>query len=50
MAVQTGLTLLVDSASLIYRALFSVPDTIRAPAGTQVNAGSGPSEGKIGPQ
>lgn len=36
-----GLTLLVDSASLIYRALFSVPDTIRAPDGTLVNAAYG---------
>lgn len=36
-----GLTLLVDSASLIYRALFSVPDTVRAPDGTQVNAAYG---------
>jgi len=39
--VQTGLTLLVDSASLIYRALFSVPDTVRAPDGTLVNAAYG---------
>lgn len=35
------LTLLVDSASLIYRALFSVPDTLRAPDGTLVNAAYG---------
>ena len=39
--MQTGLTLLVDSASLIYRALFSVPDTVRAPDGTLVNAAYG---------
>jgi 5'-3' exonuclease len=39
--VPTGLTLLVDSASLIYRALFSVPDTVRAPDGTLVNAAYG---------
>jgi 5'-3' exonuclease len=39
--VQTGLTLLVDAASLIYRALFSVPDTVRAPDGTLVNAAYG---------
>jgi len=39
--VRTGLTLLVDSASLIYRALFSVPDTVRAPDGTQINAAYG---------
>ena len=37
----TGLTLLVDSASLIYRALFSVPDTVRAPDGTPMNAAYG---------
>jgi len=39
--VQTGLTLLVDSASLIYRALFSVPDTVKAPDGTPMNAAYG---------
>ncbi len=37
----TGLTLLVDSASLIYRALFSVPDTVKAPDGTPMNAAYG---------
>ena len=37
----TGLTLLVDSASLIYRALFSVPDTVTAPDGTPMNAAYG---------
>ncbi len=36
-----GLTLLVDSSSLIYRALFSVPDTVRAEDGTLVNAAYG---------
>jgi 5'-3' exonuclease len=36
-----GLTLLVDSASLIYRALFAVPDTVKAPDGTLVNAAYG---------
>jgi 5'-3' exonuclease len=39
--VRTGLTLLVDSASLIYRALFSVPDTVKAPDGTPMNAAYG---------
>jgi len=39
--VGTDLTLLVDSASLIYRALFSVPDTVKAPDGTPMNAAYG---------
>jgi 5'-3' exonuclease len=39
--VKPGLTLLVDAASLIYRAFFSTPDTVRAPDGTQVNAAHG---------
>jgi len=39
--VGTGLTMLVDSASLIYRALFSTPDTVRAPDGTPINAAHG---------
>jgi 5'-3' exonuclease len=39
--VGTGLTLLVDCASLIYRALFSVPDTVKAPDGTPMNAAYG---------
>jgi 5'-3' exonuclease len=39
--VRTGLTLLVDSASLIYRALFSVPDTVKAPDGSPINAAYG---------
>jgi 5'-3' exonuclease len=35
------LTLLVDTASLTYRALFSVPDTVKAPDGTPMNAAYG---------
>lgn len=35
------MTLLVDAASLIYRALFSTPDTVIAPDGTPVNAAHG---------
>jgi len=35
------LTLLVDSSSLIYRAFFAVPDTVRAPDGSPVNAAYG---------
>lgn len=35
------LTLLVDASSLIYRAYFSVPDTIRADDGSVVNAAYG---------
>lgn len=35
------LTLMVDASSLIYRAYFSVPDTIRADDGTPVNAAYG---------
>src|SRR5947207_3568508 len=38
---RAGLTLLVDSSSLIYRAFFAVPDTVRAPDGMQVNAAYG---------
>lgn len=33
-----GLTLLVDAPSLVYRALFSTPDSIRSPSGEPVNA------------
>lgn len=33
-----GLTLLVDAPSLVYRALFSTPDTVRTPAGEPINA------------
>jgi 5'-3' exonuclease len=36
-----SLTLLVDSSSLIYRALFSTPDNVRAPDGTPINAAHG---------
>lgn len=36
-----GRTLLIDSASLIYRAFFSTPDTMVAPDGMQVNAAYG---------
>jgi 5'-3' exonuclease len=38
---RAGLTLLVDASSLIYRAFFAVPDTVRAPDGTPVNAAHG---------
>jgi 5'-3' exonuclease len=36
-----ALTMLVDSSSLIYRAFFAVPDTVRAPDGTPVNGAYG---------
>jgi 5'-3' exonuclease len=36
-----SLTLLVDASSLIYRALFSTPDTVQAPDGTPINAAHG---------
>jgi 5'-3' exonuclease len=39
--MDKSLTLLVDSSSLIYRALFSTPDSVRAPDGTLVNAAHG---------
>src|SRR5215210_5033177 len=39
--MTSELTLLIDAASLIYRALFSTPDSIRAPDGTRVNAAHG---------
>ena len=39
--MESSLTLLVDAASLIYRALFSTPDSVRAPDGTPVNAAHG---------
>jgi 5'-3' exonuclease len=39
--MDSTLTLLVDASSLIYRALFSVPDTIRAKDGTPMNAAYG---------
>ena len=35
------MTLLLDASSLIYRAFFAVPDTVRAPDGTPVNAAYG---------
>lgn len=35
---MTGRTLLLDSASLYFRAFYGVPDTVRAPDGTPVNA------------
>src|SRR5437879_8205790 len=36
-----GLTLLVDASSLLYRAYFSTPDSVRAPDGTPINAAHG---------
>src|SRR5919106_338383 len=36
-----ALTILVDAASLIFRALFSTPDSVRAPDGTPINAAHG---------
>ena len=39
--MEPGLTLLVDASSLIYRALFAVPDTISTRAGTPINAAYG---------
>jgi 5'-3' exonuclease len=39
--MDNSLTLLVDAPSLIYRALFSTPDTVRAPDGTPMNAARG---------
>lgn len=39
--MTNGPTLLVDASSLIYRAFFSTPDTVRAPDGTLVNAAHG---------
>jgi 5'-3' exonuclease len=36
-----ALTVLVDAASLIFRALFSTPDSVRAPDGTPINAAHG---------
>jgi 5'-3' exonuclease len=39
--VPDDLTLLVDTSSLVYRALFSIPDSIRAPDGTRINAAYG---------
>ena len=39
--MASGLTLLVDTASLVYRALFSTPDTVTMPDGTPINAAHG---------
>ena len=39
--MEESLTLLVDAPSLIYRALFSTPDSIQAPDGTPINAAYG---------
>ena len=39
--MDDSLTLLVDAPSLIYRALFSTPDSITMPDGTPINAGHG---------
>jgi 5'-3' exonuclease len=39
--VANNLTLLVDASSLIYRAYFSMPDTVRAPDGRRINAAYG---------
>ncbi|HEX2241226.1 MAG TPA: 5'-3' exonuclease [Actinomycetota bacterium] len=36
-----SLTLLVDASSLIFRAFFSTPDTVRAPDGSPINAAHG---------
>src|SRR5699024_8866813 len=38
MAVVTNRLLILDTASLYYRAFYGVPDTLRAPDGTCVNA------------
>jgi len=40
-AVADDLTLLVDASSLLYRAYFSTPDSVRAPDGTPINAAHG---------
>ncbi|MFN2489310.1 MAG: 5'-3' exonuclease H3TH domain-containing protein [Actinomycetota bacterium] len=39
--MTNDLTLLIDASSLIYRAYFSTPDTVRAPDGRLVNAAHG---------
>lgn len=39
--MPSGLTLLIDASSLIFRALFSTPDSIKASDGTPVNAAYG---------
>jgi 5'-3' exonuclease len=40
-SAPAGRTLLVDAASLIYRAFFSTPDTVTAPDGMPINAAYG---------
>lgn len=40
-AVLGGLTLLIDAASLIYRALYSTPESVRTPDGNPINAAHG---------
>jgi 5'-3' exonuclease len=39
--VDASQTLLVDAPSLLYRALFSTPDSVRTPEGTPINAAHG---------
>jgi 5'-3' exonuclease len=39
--VSDGPTLLVDASSLLYRAFFSTPDSVRAPDGSPINAAHG---------
>lgn len=39
--MTSGVTLLIDAPSLIYRAFFSTPDTVRGPDGSLVNAAHG---------
>jgi 5'-3' exonuclease len=39
--LPTALTLLVDAPSLVYRALFSTPDSVRTPGGEPINAAYG---------
>jgi 5'-3' exonuclease len=39
--VADQLTLLVDASSLLYRAFFSTPDSVRSPDGTPINAAHG---------
>jgi len=39
--VAKEFTLLIDAASLIYRAFFSTPDTVRTPKGEPINAAHG---------
>jgi 5'-3' exonuclease len=39
--VDDSLTLLVDAPSLFYRALYSTPDSVKAPDGTPMNAAHG---------